>query len=84
MPSSGRIVIVTDAGVLVAVFVDDGIWGELAWEGKSWPRLNLSILRSHPRCAVCSASERSMNVVRARRLRTSVISRFAGHHIANF
>jgi predicted nucleic acid-binding protein len=30
MPSSGRIVIVTDAGVLVAVFVDDGIWGDTA------------------------------------------------------
>jgi predicted nucleic acid-binding protein len=30
MPSSGRIVIVADAGVLVAVFVDDGVWGETA------------------------------------------------------
>lgn len=30
MPSSGRIVIVTDAGVLVAVFVDDGVWGDTA------------------------------------------------------
>jgi predicted nucleic acid-binding protein len=30
MPSSGRIVIVTDAGVLLAVFVDDGIWGDAA------------------------------------------------------
>jgi predicted nucleic acid-binding protein len=30
MPSSGRIVIVTDAGVLVAVFVDDGFWGDTA------------------------------------------------------
>jgi predicted nucleic acid-binding protein len=30
MPSSGRIVIVTDAGVLVAAFVDDGIWGDTA------------------------------------------------------
>ena len=30
MPSSARIVIVTDAGVLVAIFVDDGIWGDTA------------------------------------------------------
>ena len=30
MPSSVQIVIVTDAGVLVAVFVDDGTWGEMA------------------------------------------------------
>lgn len=30
MASFGRIVIVTDAGVLVAVFVDDGIWGDTA------------------------------------------------------
>jgi predicted nucleic acid-binding protein len=30
MPSSGRIVIVTDAAVLVAVFVDDGVWGDTA------------------------------------------------------
>ena len=30
MPSSGLIVIVTDAGVLLAVFVDDGIWGDSA------------------------------------------------------
>jgi predicted nucleic acid-binding protein len=30
MPSSVRIVIVTDAGVLVAIFVDDGRWGEAA------------------------------------------------------
>ena len=30
LPSSARIVIVTDAGVLVAIFVDDGIWGEMA------------------------------------------------------
>jgi predicted nucleic acid-binding protein len=30
MPSSARIVVVTDAGVLVAVFVDDGMWGDIA------------------------------------------------------
>lgn len=30
MPSSVQIVIVTDAGVLVAAFVDDGTWGEMA------------------------------------------------------
>jgi predicted nucleic acid-binding protein len=30
MPSSARIVIVTDAGVLVAIFVDDGMWGDIA------------------------------------------------------
>jgi predicted nucleic acid-binding protein len=30
MRSSGRIVIVTDAGLLVAVFVDDGLWGKTA------------------------------------------------------
>jgi predicted nucleic acid-binding protein len=30
MPSSARIVIVTDAGVLVAVLVDDGTWGDIA------------------------------------------------------
>jgi predicted nucleic acid-binding protein len=30
MPSSVRIVIVTDVGVLVATFVDDGTWGEIA------------------------------------------------------
>jgi predicted nucleic acid-binding protein len=30
MPSSAPIVIVTDAGVLVAVFVDDGGWGDTA------------------------------------------------------
>ena len=30
MPSSGQIVIVTDAGVLVAAFVDDGISGDTA------------------------------------------------------
>jgi predicted nucleic acid-binding protein len=29
-PSFGRIVIVTDAGLLVAAFVDDGIWGDSA------------------------------------------------------
>jgi predicted nucleic acid-binding protein len=30
MPLSVRIVIVTDAGVLVAIFVDDGTWGNIA------------------------------------------------------
>lgn len=30
MPSPGRIVIVTDAGVLIAAFVDDRIWGDTA------------------------------------------------------
>jgi predicted nucleic acid-binding protein len=30
MPSSARTVIVTDAGVLIAIFVDDGAWGDTA------------------------------------------------------
>jgi len=30
MPSSVRTVIVTDAGVLIAIFVDDGAWGDTA------------------------------------------------------
>jgi predicted nucleic acid-binding protein len=30
MPPSARIVIVTDAGVLIAIFVDDGTWGDIA------------------------------------------------------
>jgi predicted nucleic acid-binding protein/plasmid stability protein len=30
MPSSARTVIVTDAGVLIATFVDDGAWGDTA------------------------------------------------------
>jgi predicted nucleic acid-binding protein len=30
MPSSARTVIVTDAGVLIASFVDDGAWGDTA------------------------------------------------------
>ena len=30
MPSSARTVIVTDAGVLIAIFVDDGAWGDAA------------------------------------------------------
>jgi hypothetical protein len=82
MPSSARTVIVTDAGVLIATFVDDGAWGDTArarlrHEEIAAPELiDLEVTSAF---AVWHAPERSTSGALSSRLRNFVVLPCIGH-----